>query len=275
MIRTWQLALRNHAMAAEPEPESEGLVGFVTDLMERLGSPGAGLAVALENLFPPIPSEVILPLAGFTASQGRLSLTGAIFWTTLGSVVGALALYYVGALLGRDRVRAIAARLPLVKVSDIDRTEAWFDRHGVKAVFFGRMIPIFRSLISIPAGIERMRVSVFVLYTTLGSLIWNTLFVMAGYLLGENWHLVEGYVGTFQNLVILAVVIAVGYFVTSRLIRLRRERRTLGGPFEVDGPATEAFRSGPPLDGPPARPVRGTVYDTRRNSGTDPREPGA
>jgi membrane protein DedA with SNARE-associated domain len=168
---------------------------------------------------------VILPLAGFTASRGDMSLLGAIGWTTLGSVVGALALYYVGVVLGRDRVRAIAARLPLVKVDDVDRTEAWFGRHGGKAVFFGRMIPIFRSLISVPAGIEGMRVGAFLLYTTAGSLIWNTVFVMAGYTLGENWHAVESYVGTFQNLVIVGCVLAVAVFVVARL----RGRRGLRG----------------------------------------------
>lgn len=208
--------------AGPPEPAAGGLVGFVTDLVERLGGPGAGLAVALENLFPPIPSEVILPLAGFTAGQGRMNLVAAIAWTTLGSTVGAVALYYVGVVLGRDRVRAIAARLPLLKLDDVDRTEAWFVRHGAKAVFFGRMIPIFRSLISIPAGVERMPVAMFLMYTTLGSLIWNTAFVMAGYLLGENWHDVESYVGTFQNLVIAACALAAGYFVVSRLRKARR-----------------------------------------------------
>ncbi|MFI7282024.1 VTT domain-containing protein [Micromonospora chersina] len=218
------------------EPAGEGPVGWVTGLVERLGGPGAGLAVALENLFPPIPSEVILPLAGFTASQGRMSLAGAIAWTTLGSVLGALALYYVGAALGRDRMRALAGRLPLVKLEDVDRTEAWFLRHGVKAVFFGRMIPIFRSLISIPAGVERMPVPVFLLYTSLGSLIWNSAFVLAGYLLGENWHVVEAYVGTLQNVVIVVCVGAVGWFVVSRVRRARRSR-----------PA-------------PAEPPRGTLY---------------
>jgi membrane protein DedA with SNARE-associated domain len=195
--------------------------GWITDLMDRLGAPGAGLAVALENLFPPIPSEVILPLAGFAAGQGRMSLLAAITWTTLGSVVGAVALYYVGAVLGRDRMRAVAARLPLVKVADIDRTEAWFARHGVKTVFLGRMIPIFRSLISVPAGVTRMPILTFLLFTTLGSLIWNTVFVLAGYWLGENWHTVEAYAGTFQHLVIAACALAAGWFVVSRLVRQR------------------------------------------------------
>ncbi|MGI5212506.1 DedA family protein [Plantactinospora sp. CA-290183] len=211
------------SLAAEPPPLS-GIAEWATDLMDRLGAPGAGLAVALENLFPPLPSEIILPLAGFAASQGEMSLWSAIFWTTLGSVVGALALYYVGALLGRDRTRALAARLPLVKLSDVDRTEAWFLRHGRSTVFFGRMIPIFRSLISIPAGVERMPLGGFLLFTGLGSLIWNTVFVLAGYLLGENWHRVEEYAGVLQKVVIVAVLLTVAWFVVDRLARRNRPR---------------------------------------------------
>lgn len=202
--------------------EIAGIAAWAVDLMERLGAPGAGVAIALENLFPPLPSEVILPLAGFTASQGEMSLVAALFWTTAGSVVGALALYLVGALLGRDRVRAIAGRLPLVRVQDVDRTEAWFARHGTKAVFFGRMIPIFRSLISIPAGVERMSVPVFLALTTIGSLIWNTVFVVAGYQLGESWWRVEAYAGVLQKIVIVVVVAAAAWFVVTRLRTRRR-----------------------------------------------------
>lgn len=212
----------------------EGIIDWVTDLMTTLGAPGAGLAIALENIFPPLPSEVFLPLAGFTASRGGMSLLAAILWTTAGSVVGAVALYYIGALLGRDRMRAIAAKLPLVKVADLDRTEAWFAKHGVKAVFFGRMIPIFRSLVSVPAGIERMRVSTFLVFTALGSLIWNTVFVLAGYFLGENWGLVEVYAGVFSKAVVVVVGIAVVAFVVSRVVRGRRARRAEGRRAEVD-----------------------------------------
>jgi membrane protein DedA with SNARE-associated domain len=200
-----------------------GIVGWVIRIMEALGAPGAGLAVALENLFPPIPSELILPLAGFTASQGDMSLVGAIVWTTIGSVAGALVLYAVGALLGRDRTRAIAARLPLVRTSDIDRSEAWFAKHGVKAVFFGRMIPLFRSFISVPAGIERMPLTTFLVFTALGSLIWNAVFVLAGYQLGENWWVVQDYVGVYQKVVVAAVLVAVAVFVAARLRRSRRK----------------------------------------------------
>jgi membrane protein DedA with SNARE-associated domain len=201
------------------------VVGWVTDLMETLGAPGAGVAIALENLFPPLPSEFFLPLAGFTASQGKMSLIAAIVWTTIGSVVGALVLYYAGAALGRDRIRAIVDKMPLVDVADVDRTEAWFSRHGRKAVFFGRMIPLFRSLISVPAGVERMPLHTFVAFTALGSFIWNSALIVAGYLLGEQWHLVENYAGVVSKVVLGLVVAAVVWFVVSRL-RSRKRANT-------------------------------------------------
>jgi membrane protein DedA with SNARE-associated domain len=212
-------------LGADADPG--GISGWAIRIMETLGAPGAGVAVALENLFPPIPSEVILPLAGFTASQGEMSLVAAIVWTTIGSVAGALVLYWIGALVGRERTRAIAARMPLIKVSDFDRTEAWFGRHGRKAVFFGRMVPLFRSFVSIPAGIERMPMATFLAFTTLGSLIWNTLFVLAGYLLGENWRLIEDYAGAYQNLVLAVGFTAVAAFVVVRLLAARRNRQRI------------------------------------------------
>ncbi|MEE6280107.1 DedA family protein [Georgenia sp. MJ170] len=193
------------------------ITDYAVSLMETMGGPGAAIAIALENLFPPIPSEVILPLAGFTASQGELSLVGVILWTILGSVVGAMLLYGLGAWLGIRRLRAIAVRLPLVNGSDIDATEAWFAKHGTKAVFFGRMLPIFRSLISIPAGIERMPLPLFLGLTTAGSTIWNTVLVLAGYFLGERWHIVEQYTGILQWVVIVGVLVLVGWFLWRRL----------------------------------------------------------
>ncbi|MCX5201448.1 DedA family protein [Streptomyces sp. NBC_00237] len=202
--------------AAPPAPS------WITGLMEAMGAPGAGLAIALENLFPPLPSEVILPLAGFAAGAGRMSLWAVLLWTTVGSVVGALALYGVGALLGRDRTVALAARVPLLKVSDIEKTEAWFARHGTKAVLFGRMIPVFRSLISVPAGVERMPLPVFLGLTTLGSAIWNTLFVMTGYLLGDNWEQVAGYVSVYSKVVLGVAAAAVLAFV---VVRVRKRRK--------------------------------------------------
>ncbi|WP_098891115.1 DedA family protein [Streptomyces sp. or3] len=201
-------------LAQEP---ADGIAGWAAGLVDTLGGPGAGLAIALENLFPPLPSEVILPLTGFAAGQGVLTLASALFWTTLGSVVGAMALYWIGMLVGRDRMHAIWAKLPLVKVSDLERTERWFLRHGTKAVFFGRMVPIFRSLISVPAGVEHMPLPVFVLLTTLGSLIWNSLLVMAGYWLGDQWEVVETYVGVLSKAVVVLVAVALAAYVAVRL----------------------------------------------------------
>ncbi|SDG47525.1 membrane protein DedA, SNARE-associated domain [Sinosporangium album] len=205
------------------------MTDWLIELMEIFGAPGAGLAITLENLFPPLPSEVILPLAGFASSRGELNLLNVLAWTTAGSVVGALALYWVGALLGRERTLALAARIPLLKVSDIAKTEAWFLKHGRKTVFFGRMIPVFRSLISIPAGVERMPLGVFTLLTTVGSLIWNTIFVLAGYALGENWSVVETYVGVGSNVVIGLVLLAILVFVGIRLAERRKGQHALRG----------------------------------------------
>ncbi|MEO3795444.1 DedA family protein [Nonomuraea sp. B10E15] len=204
------------------------MTDWLVGLMESLGAPGAGLAIALENLFPPLPSEVILPLSGFTASRGELGLIEVLVFTTLGSVLGALALYGVGAALGRERTLALAAKLPLVKTSDIEKTEAWFGRHGRKTVFFGRMIPVFRSLISIPAGVERMPLPIFTALTTAGSLIWNTIFVMAGYLLGEQWSVVETYVGAGSYVVVGLVVLAILVFIGVRLTERRKGRHASG-----------------------------------------------
>ncbi|QFZ17087.1 DedA family protein [Saccharothrix syringae] len=197
------------------------VVSWVTDLMDKFGAPGAGLAIALENLFPPLPSELFLPLAGFTAGQGRMNLVAAILWTTAGSVVGALLLYYLGAALGRDRLRRVVERMPLMKVSDVDRAEQWFARHGRGTVFFGRMVPVFRSLISIPAGVERMPVPQFTLLTAAGSLIWNTALILAGYFLGANYHLVEQYLGIVSKVVLGLLAAAVVWFVVSRVNRRR------------------------------------------------------
>jgi membrane protein DedA with SNARE-associated domain len=207
--------------AATQQEKPGGIAGWAVDLVETLGGPGAGLAIALENLFPPLPSEVILPLTGFAAGQGVLSLASALFWTTLGSVVGAVALYWIGMLLGRRRMYAIWAKLPLVKTSDLERTEEWFAKHGTKAVFFGRMVPVFRSLISVPAGLERMPLPVFLGLTTLGSLIWNTVLVMAGYLLGDRWEVVQQYVGVLSKVVLGAAALAVVVWIVKRV----RERR--------------------------------------------------
>lgn len=207
----------NPMLLALPQEPADGIAGWAADLVDTMGGPGAGLAIALENLFPPLPSEVILPLTGFAAGQGVLSLVSALFWTTLGSVVGAVVLYWTGLLFGRERMHAIWARLPLVKVSDLERTEQWFARHGTKAVFLGRMVPIFRSLISVPAGVERMALPQFIMLTTLGSLVWNSVLVLAGYWLGDRWDTVETYVGVLSKVVLAVVVVALAGYLTVRL----------------------------------------------------------
>ncbi|MGW9453234.1 DedA family protein [Streptomyces sp. NPDC055632] len=214
-----------YSAAQQPQP-SGGPASWASDLIEALGGPGAGLAVALENLFPPLPSEVILPLTGFAAGQGVLTLFSAMFWTTLGSVVGALLLYWLGMLLGRERVHALWAKLPLVKVSDLERTEKWFAEHGSKAVFLGRMVPVFRSLVSAPAGVERMPLPLFVTLTALGSLIWNAALIMAGYWLGDQWNVVEKYVGFLSKAVLVLSALALTAFVAVRWRNRNREHHT-------------------------------------------------
>lgn len=214
-----------HAATDSASQNLNAVAQWAVGLMETLGAPGAGLAIALENIFPPLPSEIILPLAGFTASQGGLGLIEVIIWTTIGSVVGALALYGIGAWLGRDRMHRLLVKVPLVSVEDANRTEAWFDKYGRATVFFGRMIPIFRSLISIPAGVTRMSMWRFIPLTAAGSLIWNTIFVLAGFYLGENWGVVEKYAGLVQNVVIAIVLLAIVVFIWRRVSVIRERRK--------------------------------------------------
>ncbi|MFJ2149748.1 DedA family protein [Streptomyces microflavus] len=213
------------ALPVAAEEPKGGIAGWATGLVETFGGPGAGFAIALENLFPPLPSEIILPLTGFAASQGVLSLASALFWTTLGSVVGAVALYTIGAVFGRERMHALWAKLPLVKASDLVRTEEWFARHGTKAVLLGRMVPVFRSLISVPAGVERMPLPVFIGLTTAGSLVWNTLLVMAGYWLGDRWDVVGTYVGLLSKVVLGLAALALICYVVMRARGRKGSRR--------------------------------------------------
>lgn len=202
-----------------------GLVEWSVSLMEIIGPAGAAIAIALESVFPPLPSEVVLPMAGLTASMGSFTLAEALIWTTLGSVVGAFVLYGIGAWLGVARLRTIAAKVPLLHPEDIDRTVAWFTRHGGKAVFFGRMIPLFRSLISIPAGVTRMPLWKFGLLTAAGSAIWNTIFVLAGFYLGEAWPVIERYADILQYVVIVGVGVGIAWFIYARVRSLLAARR--------------------------------------------------
>ncbi|SJM52998.1 DedA protein [Gulosibacter sp. 10] len=216
-----------HALAASGDGSAFGTIGeWAVSIMNLLGAPGVGLMVLLENLFPPIPSEIVLPLAGFAAGAPEAEFTwvAALLWATAGSVVGAYALYGLGAWLGHERTVRILAALPLVDREDIDRTIAWFNRHGYWTVFLGRMIPIFRSLISLPAGVERMSWWRFGLFTLAGSAIWNTVFVYGGFLLGANWQVLEEAAGWFQYVVIAAVLAVVVGYVVLKLVQRRRSR---------------------------------------------------
>ena len=197
-------------------PGLSGIASWVTDVVESLGYLGLLLMIALENVFPPIPSEIVLPLAGFLTGQGRMNFVGAVLAATLGSIIGALILYYAGYAFGEHRVRAIVRRYgkwAMIGEEDIDKADDWFDHHDREAVFIGRLFPVVRSLISIPAGFRHMAMGRFLLYTTAGSAIWNTTLIGIGWILGDNWEAVEEYVGYLQYLVILAVLGAVAFFV--------------------------------------------------------------
>lgn len=213
-------------LAADPsQPELTGITKWVVDIMTALGPVGVALAIFLENVWPPIPSEVILPLAGFTASQGGMPLWAAILAATIGSITGAWMLYGLGAAVGHDRMVRFFEWMPLTRGEDIDKTGAWFKRHGNKAVFFGRFVPVFRSLISIPAGIERMPLVSFSLFTTAGSLIWNSIFVLLGFWLGEQWHLVEPYTDWMTPVVVVIVGALILWWVARRIRDNRRRAR--------------------------------------------------
>jgi membrane protein DedA with SNARE-associated domain len=196
-----------------------GIAQWVTDVIASLGYVGVAALVALENLFPPIPSELILPLAGFLAGQGRFALPLVIVAATFGSTAGALAVYGIGAGLGERRVRALTARYGgFLRLSDedIDRAESWFDRHGGEAVFLGHLAPLIRSVISIPAGLRRMPLWKFALYTAAGSGVWNSVLVTLGWALGDRWQQINQYASYFEYAVIAAIVGGIGWFVWKR-----------------------------------------------------------
>ncbi len=186
------------------------LAGWVQEVIERLGAVGVALLVVLENVFPPIPSEIVLPFAGFVAQRGDGSVVLMIVAATVGAVIGALILYYVAALIGPVRLGVFIAKFGKwfgVKPSDLVRAEQWFDRHAVAAVLLGRCVPLIRSVVSVPAGFRRMRLVRFVTYTALGSAVWNTVLIGAGAVLGNQWEKVEPYVAVLQWLVLAAIVL--------------------------------------------------------------------
>src|SRR3954470_24242921 len=190
--------------------------------MEALGAVGVGLAILLETVVPPIPSEVVLPLAGYLAQTGRMSLVAAFAAATVGSVLGAALLRRLGAWLGPDRSRRALARLPLVDAADVDRTFAWFERHGRSAVLLGRLVPVVRSFVSVPAGVVRMPWPQFLAYTLVGSALWNGALIGAGMALGTQHELIERYVGVLDWFLVIGAVAVVGLGVARRVRRAAR-----------------------------------------------------
>jgi membrane protein DedA with SNARE-associated domain len=199
-----------------------GLTGWVASVIEALGEVGVGLLVALENLVPPIPSELVLAMAGYLAGEGRVNVVLVLIAATAGSVVGALALYWLGYALGEDRLRRWLDRIPLVDADDLDKADRWFERHEKSAVLFGRCAPVVRSLVSIPAGANHMPLGQFTVFTAIGSGIWNTIFVGGGYALGSKWQQVERYSHWFDYAIWAFFAIAI----TSWIIKKLRKRAT-------------------------------------------------
>jgi membrane protein DedA with SNARE-associated domain len=187
--------------------------------MEALGAVGVGLAILAETVVPPIPSEVVLPLSGYLAQTGRMSLLAAFLAATAGSVLGAALLYQLGAWLGPERSRRALARLPLVETDDVDRTFAWFEQHGRSAVLLGRLVPVVRSFVSVPAGVVRMPWPRFLAYTLVGSALWNGALIAAGAALGTQHEVVERYVGVLDRVLVTAVVLAAGWGLVRRICR--------------------------------------------------------
>ncbi|HEV7956837.1 MAG: rane protein DedA family [Microbacteriaceae bacterium] len=196
-----------------------GIVGVAARVLESLGEVGVGLLTLGETIFPPVPSEVILPLAGFLANTGDLNVWLVIVASTIGSYAGALLLYWLACVLGEERAIRLLSKLPLVDRSDFEHASAWFSRHGRSAVFFGRLLPGVRSLISLPAGAQRMPLLTFSVFTIAGSLIWNGALVGAGFALGEQYALVDRYSS------VLNVVVAAGFAAVILWLVIRRTRR--------------------------------------------------
>ncbi len=207
----------------QPSAGYDGFVGWVLSLIEVLGEVGVGLAVFIETFVPPIPSEAILPVAGFLAYEGRMSAWGAWLAATLGALAGALVWYAIGAALGRDRVRRLVGRIPLLDYADFDKAEAFFVRWGGTAVLVGRCVPLVRSFISIPAGIERMPLWRFSLYTVAGSGVWNGVWVGLGFAFGPAIRpILEEWSGLLSYIAVGVIALLMLWFVTHRVVgRLR------------------------------------------------------
>ena len=186
------------------------MLEWITGLMNSMGYFGVGLLMFLENVFPPVPSELIMPLAGYVVAQGKLTFIGVVLAGTIGSVVGALPLYYVGKMVGQERLKSWAdkyGRWLTVSGEELDKTKAWFDKRGGIAVLICRLIPGVRSLISILAGINEMNLGIFLLYSTIGAGIWSALLATAGKLLGNNFKQVDNFLGPASYVILGALLV--------------------------------------------------------------------
>jgi membrane protein DedA with SNARE-associated domain len=207
-----------------------GITGFLLDLVNSLGPVGVGLSILLETVIPPIPSEAVLGAAGVLIRSGDMNIVPVILFATLGSLLGATFFYWVGRALGPRRSHAFLDRLPLVETEDVDRTFQWFEKHGRSAVFFGRMVPIVRSFVSVPAGVVRMPFGQFLLYTAGGSLIWNSVLIGLGVAAGD---FIQNNLKYMDYAVVAAVVLGVGWMVYRRVTEIYRGRAKRYGPGET------------------------------------------
>ncbi|ROP65103.1 DedA family protein [Curtobacterium sp. ZW137] len=212
------------ASSSSSDAEMGGLSGMVLRLIDALGEWGVALMLFVETVFPPIPSEVILPLAGFLAGAGRMNLVLVLVLATLGSYVGALVLYWLGRVIGFERTVRWLGKLPLVDEDDFRKAAGWFHRHGRSAVLFGRLVPIVRSLISLPAGADRMNLVSFSVFTIIGSGVWNSLLVLGGAALGTQYEKIEGYTEWIDRGMYAAIAGVVIVFVVRRVRRSRAEK---------------------------------------------------
>jgi len=202
-----------------------GIKIWVESVISTMGYPGLYLVMFLENVFPPIPSEVVLPLAGSLTLTGRFSIPIITIVGMLGSLTGAFLFYGLGKWLGEQRVRALVAkygRYALLSTDDLDKSLQWFDKYDEWVIFFSRMVPIVRSLISIPAGIASMNIAKFSFYTILGTALWSFVLSFGGRLLGEQWPLIADFINTYQNVVLVLLAIVVILFIASRLLKRKK-----------------------------------------------------
>lgn len=201
------------------------MIEFATQLVESIGIFGAGLFIAIESVVIPLPSEFVLLLSGFNVSNGEFAFIPLLIATTTGSLIGALLLYTIGFGVSKRRVDNLVSRYGKyvgIKSSEIDRAFNWFERHGASAVIFGRLMPVVRSLVSIPAGLSEMNVVKFAIYTILGSGIWNSIWITIGIQLGDRWQDAQDW-AKFLDTVMTAVVIALVLAMVRRAF-LRRRR---------------------------------------------------